>query len=144
AGNSEARQRRPHEVRDDAEVFGDDVAPGRAKDGERVLAKGVLLRLVGGPEEGPASAARAAVRAVEADEVIDAVAVVQVGAPTRPRAEPGEPVGRGGGPVVEGHPPVLTGCAESVRRYTNRNVEPEVLLQRPHVGAVRIDHERQV
>ena len=47
-------------------------------------------------------------------------------------------------PAIERHPPVLSRRAERVGRRADRRVETELVLPRPHVGAVAVDHERQV
>src|SRR5262249_9487811 len=40
--------------------------------------------------------------------------------------------------------PVLTGVRKGIRRRADRRVKTEVLLPRPHVGAVSAHHEREV
>ena len=95
-------------------------------------------------EEALAAVLRPAVGAVEADEVIDAVAVEEIGAAARALAQPAEVFQRHDVPSIERHAPVLPGRAERVGRRADRHVEAELLLARPHVGAVAVDHERQI
>ena len=76
--------------------------------------------------------------------MIDAVAVEQIGAAPRALAEPAEILRRHDVPVVERHAPVLPGRAERVGRRADRHVEIELMLARPDVGAVAVDHERQI
>src|SRR6185436_9432917 len=95
-------------------------------------------------EEPVTALLRFSVGAVEADEVIDAVAVEEIGAAARALAKPPEILLRHHIPLIERHPPVLPGGAEGVRRRADRDIEPELMLPRPDVGAVAVDHERQV
>ena len=88
--------------------------------------------------------ARPAVGAVEADQMIDAVAVEEVRAAPRPLAQPPEILRGDHVPAVDRHAPVLSGRAEGVGRRAQRQVEPELILPRPHVGAVGVHHERQI
>ena len=82
--------------------------------------------------------------AVEADEMIDAKAVVELAAAPRPLAQPlvvpfGVAI-----PAIGGQPPVLTGFREGVRRSADRRVETELVLPGPDIGAVAAHHEREV
>ena len=88
--------------------------------------------------------ALADVGAEEPDQVIDAVAVVELGAAPRARREPAESAGGDRLPAVGGKAPVLAGLGERVGRRADRRVEAEVVLPRPDVGAVAADHEREV
>src|SRR6185503_1918481 len=108
------------------------------------LAERLLRRLVGRREEPVTALLRFSVGAVEADEVIDAVAVEEIGAAARALAKPPEILLRHHIPLIERHPPVLPGGAEGVRRRADRDIEPELMLARPDVGAVAVDHERQI
>ena len=80
-------------------------APGSAKSRSTVSPSAQLSLLLVGREERRLAVAREHVRAIEADEVIDAVAVVQLGAAARALAQPREvalapsrPSGRPAGP----------------------------------------------
>ena len=96
-------------------------------------------------KNGVAAVLRPAVGAVEADEVIDAVAVEEIGAAPRALAQPAEVLARRcTSQSVDRHAPVLPGRAERVGRRADRRVEPELVLPRPDVGAVAVDHERQI
>ena len=88
AGHAEARERRADEIGHGAEIFGDDLGAGAAEQIEHTLAERKLRRLVGRREEAVAAVARPSVGAIEADEVIDAIAVVQIGAAARALAQP--------------------------------------------------------
>ena len=76
--------------------------------------------------------------------MIDAIAVVEIGAALGTVLEPEEVVVGHALPVVEGHAPVLAGFAEGVRRRADGDVEMEAALVRPDIGAVGIHHERQI
>src|SRR5262249_38748464 len=81
---------------------------------------------------------------IETDEMIDPVAVEQRGAAARAIAQPAEVVARDHVPSVERRAPVLALGAERVGRGADRGVEVKLLLPRPDVRAVEIDHEGQV
>jgi hypothetical protein len=107
-----------------------------------MFAEGRVARLVRRREARFASRPRSAVGAIEAHQVIDAVAVVQIGAAAGALAEPAEILCRQNLPVVERHSPVLPGRAERVRRRADGHVEIELMLARD-IGAVAVDHERR-
>ena len=76
--------------------------------------------------------------------MIDAVAVVEMRAAAGAIADPAEVVGRDRVPAVDRHAPVLSGVAERIGRNADRGVEHEERLIGPDVGAVAVDHERQI
>ena len=76
--------------------------------------------------------------------MIDPIAVVEIRAAARALAQPPEVLRGDDVPPVDGHAPVLSRRAEGIRRHAERRVEPELILTRPHVRAVAVDHERQV
>src|SRR5262252_2374411 len=76
--------------------------------------------------------------------MINPVAVVERGASTRAVPQPAEILVCNGVPPIRGHAPVLAGGAEGVGWAADRCVHVEVGLMSPHVGAVTVDHERQV
>ena len=76
--------------------------------------------------------------------MIDPVAVVQIRAAARALAKPPEILARDDVPPVHRHAPVLAVGAEGVGRRAEGYVEQELLLARPDVGAVTVDHERQI
>src|SRR5207253_31803 len=143
-GNAKPRERRADEIGDDSEILGDDFRAGLAKDREHAFAERDLRRFVGRREERAAAVLRIGVRAVEADEVIDAVSVVEVRAAARALAQPTEVLRRDHVPSIQRHPPVLSRRAERVGRRADGDVEVELVLPRPDVGAVAVDHERQI
>src|SRR3954465_9999430 len=87
AGDADPRQRLAHEVGDDAEVLGDDAGALLAEECEEPFALPRLRRFVARGEVGPAVAFPDE-GAIEADEVIDAKAVVEAGAPPGALAQP--------------------------------------------------------
>ena len=91
-----------------------------------------------------AAVVRPEVGAVEADEVIDAVAVEEVRVAARAIAQPVEVALGEHVPAIHRQAPVLSGFAEGVGRHADRRIEAELVLPRPHVGAVAAHHERQV
>src|SRR5262245_2682320 len=142
--DAEPRERRADEVRNGAEILRDDLGAGRAEEIEEPLAELLLRALVGRCEERFAAVFRPAVGAIEADEMIDAVAVENIGAAPRPLAQPAVVLHGDDIPAIDRHAPVLTGGAERVGRHAERGVENELMLPRPHVGAVAVHHERQI
>ena len=130
-GDLESRERRADEVRHGAEVLGDDLRAGLTEDGEHLLSERGLLRLVGRREERLAAGARPAVGAIEADEMIDTVAVEQLRTAARAIAQPAELVGAHRVPAVDRHPPVLAAGTEGIRRHADRRVEEEPLADAP-------------
>ena len=93
---------------------------------------------------GVAAVVRPEVGAIEADEMIDAIAVEQIGVAARAVAQPVEVALGQHVPAVDRQAPVLPGLAERIGRHADRRVEAELVLPRPDVGAVAADHERQV
>src|SRR5436189_284847 len=81
------RERRAHRIGHDAEILGDEFRAGAAKQIHQPLALRELRRLVARREESVAALFHLSVRAVEADEMIDAVAVVQIRAAARALAQ---------------------------------------------------------
>src|SRR5262249_48670284 len=138
-----ACQRLAHEVGHRAEVLGDDLAAGRAKNADDRLAERQLIRFVGRREVRRAAVAGPAVGAIEADEVIDAVAVEKVGTTPRALAQPREIIAREAAPAVERRPPSLPSRADRVWGRADAHVEMNLLRAGPDVGAVEIDHERE-
>ena len=65
-------------------------------------------------------------------------------AAARAIADPAEIVGRDRVPAVDRHAPVLSSLAERIRWHADRGVEHEERLVGPDVGAVAVDHERQI
>src|SRR6185503_21231587 len=108
AGNLEARQRLADERRDDAEILRDDARAGGAEHVVHALPLQHLLFL-DRRDEGGAAVGLADVGAEEADEMIDAVAVIEVGAAPRARRQPAEPAGGDHLPAIRGEAPVLAG-----------------------------------
>ena len=90
AGDAEPRERRADEIGHRAEILGDDLDAGLAEDAEHPLAERDLRRLVGRREERLAAVLRPRVGPIEADEMIDAVAVVEIRAAPRALAQPAE------------------------------------------------------
>src|SRR5205085_2374002 len=70
--------------------------------------------------------------------------VVEVRAAARALAQPTEVLRRDHVPSIQRHPPVLSRRAERVGRRADGDVEVELVLPRPDVGAVAVDHERQI
>src|SRR5207247_9166359 len=116
AGDAEPRERRAHEIGDGAEILGDDLRARAAEDLEETLAERLLRSLVGRREERLAAVLRPSVRPVEADEVIDAIAVEQIGAAPRALAQPALAFHRHDIPAIHRHAPVLTAGADRVGR----------------------------
>ena len=83
-------------------------------------------------------------RAIEADQVIDAKPVEQLGAAPRPLPEPFVAAGLVHVPAIHGQPPVLAGLRERVRGNADRRVDAELVLAGPDVGAVAAHHEGEV
>ena len=97
-----------------------------------------------GVKNGSPAVERPGVRPVETDEMVDAVPVVEIAGSPRPVTQPAEIVGRDRVPSIGRHAPVLTGCAERIRRCAYRHVEVELVLPGPDVGAVAVHHEREI
>src|SRR5512138_948471 len=144
AGNAKPGQRVAHEVRHDAQIFGDDLDAGVAEDRDDLLAKRHLSGLRVGHEACRAAVFRPAVRAVETHEIVDAVAVVEIAMAPRAFPQPSEAVLRDGVPSIHRHAPFLAGGAEGIRRRTQLHVEMELMLTGPDVSAVAVHHERQI
>ena len=118
---------------------------GFAEDCQHAFAERDLIGLVRRREERLAVSPGPPVRPVEADEVVDAVAVVRARRSAVPAlAQPPEIVGRDDVPAIDRHAPVLAGGAERVGRRADRGVETELVLPGPDVGAVAVHHERQI
>ena len=95
AGNAEPRQRGAHEIGHGAEILGDDFGAGAAKDARaRVSPSASCAGSSAGVKNAVAAVARPAVGAIEADEMIDAVAVEEIGAAPRALAQPAEILAR--------------------------------------------------
>ena len=101
---------------------------------DELVSRREVLAAVGFADEG----------AVEADQMIDAEAVVELGAATCPLAQPFIPGPLVHLPPVDRQSPVLPGLRERIGRHADRRVDPELVLARPDVGAVAADHEREV
>src|SRR5688572_18846351 len=133
--DAQTPQRLPDEVRDEAEILGNDLRAGLLEDPHDALALGDLRWFVG-RREVCAAVGLAYERAVEADQMIDAKSIVELAAAPRPLPQPGVvPFGKTI-PAIDRQPPVLTGLREGVRRRTDRRVETELMLSRPDIGAV--------
>ena len=117
--------------------------PPRREQPQHALALRDLRRLVG-RHEVRAAVALAHVGAEEADQMIDAIAVVELGARAGRAPQPVVAAGGDHVPAVGREAPVLAGLRKRVRRRADRRVEPELLLPRPDVGAVAADHEGKV
>jgi hypothetical protein len=128
----------------DARTKSGTVPRSSAEQIEDRLAERALRRLAGRREKPFAAVLHATVCAVEADEMIDAVAVEEIGVPARPFPQPSVVFRGKRAPVVDRHAPVLPRRAEGVRRRADRHVEAELMLSDPHVGAVAVHHERQI
>ena len=76
--------------------------------------------------------------------MIDAVPVVEVGAAPRALAQPSEILRGDDVPAIDRHAPVLSRRAERIGRHTERGIQPKLILPRPDVRAVAVDHERQI
>jgi len=76
--------------------------------------------------------------------VIDAKCIEEVCAPAGTLLQPLEALASNDVPSIERHTPVLSVAAEGVGRRAYRNVQLELVRSRPDIGAVAIDHERQV
>ena len=76
--------------------------------------------------------------------MIDTVSVEEIRAAPRALVQPAKMLGGDDVPPVERHAPVLARGAEGVGRRANRRVEAELVLPRPDVGAVAVDHEGQI
>ena len=156
AGRAELREGRRHVVGDRAEVLGDQPGPGGggALDHrlDHALAVAALGGLVGRVEAGrdelafviAAGVVGAHAGAKEADQVVDAEAVVELAAVAGAAAQPREVVAGHHGPVVRRQAPVLAVLVELVGGAADRHVEAKLLALGPHVGAVAVDHEGQV
>ena len=144
ARNAEPRERGAHEIGHGAEIFGHDLGAGAAEDLEQLLAERLLPPFVGPREERIAALLRTSVGAIEADEAVDAVAVEQICTPPRALAQPAIVLAPDHVPPIDRHPPVLTAGAERIRRDAERDVEMKLVLPRPHIGTVAVDHERQI
>src|SRR5436190_6722446 len=143
-GDGKPRERFADEIWNRAEVLGDDFGAGGTKQAEDPLTERHLCGLIGRREKGFAPVDGAAVGSIEADEVIDPVSVVEIRAAARALSKPAVILAGNHIPAVYGHAPVLARGAECVRRHAQRCVEAELVLTRPHVGAVAIHHEWQV
>ena len=88
--------------------------------------------------------ALANVGAIEADEVIDAEAVVEIGAAAGALPQPVVVVVAHRVPAVHRQSPVLSGLGECVGRHADRRVDTKLMLPGPDVGAVAADHEGKV
>ena len=91
-----------------------------------------------------AAVALANVGAIEADEVIDAEAVVEIGAAPGALPQPVVVVVAHRVPAVDRQSPVLSGLGECVGRHADRRVDTELMLPGPDVGTVPADHEGKV
>src|SRR5262249_22956742 len=127
----------------DAQILRGDARAGRAEHLEHANALRDLIRLIRG-HECRRAVLLAYVGTEEADEMIDAVAVVERRVAARSLREPAEAARRDLAPAIRGNSPVLAGRRKGIRRRADGRVEPEVLLPRPDVGAVAADHERKV
>src|SRR5438067_1299132 len=94
--------------------------------------------------DGGGSILLAHVGAEKPDEMIDAVAVVQLRAAARACHQPGISFRGDLRPSVCRKAPVLPGFGEGVRRGADGRVEAEVALPGPDVRAVAAYHERKV
>ena len=83
AGDAKPRERRAHEIGHRPEIFRDDFGAAFAEDAEQPLPERDLLGFGRGRKKWGAAVSRTPVRAVETDEVIDAVSVEQIGAAPR-------------------------------------------------------------
>src|SRR5262249_10851422 len=128
ARDSESRQRLAYEVGNKAKIFRDNLRARIDKDVQQPLAERDLIGFLGRREERRPAVAWTAVGAVETHEMIDAVAVIQIGAAPRSLAEPAKVVGRDHIPTVHGHAPVLTALAERIGRHSGGYVEKELIL----------------
>src|SRR6185503_20876803 len=126
AGNLEARERGADEAGNHAEILGDDRRAGVAEQLENRFALPGLRGLLKRVEERLARR-RLAVRAVQADEMIDPVAVIERGHPARALADPGEAALSDAVPAIRRQAPVLARRTECVRRNTERNLEHELI-----------------
>src|SRR5436190_22990072 len=114
--NAETGQRGTDEIRNRPEIFGDDFGAGPAEDLQHAFAEHDLLAFVSRREKRTASIARPAVRPVEADQAIDAVAVEEIRASARSLAKPPEVFPCDHIPAIRRHAPVLPVGAERVGR----------------------------
>ena len=118
-------------------------APERLEDLHDLPPERLLRRRILGREA--ADAGRVAhVGAVEADHVIDAIAVEELRAAPGPGAEPAEVVALDAVPAIRRQAPVLAFGAERVGRRADGQLAVELLLVLPDVGAVGADGERQI
>jgi hypothetical protein len=108
-----------------------------AQDLRKCFAKLDLLRFLGWIKERlDALVERAHVHAIETDQVVDAVAVIEAPVAARAVAHPRV------APLLHylhaprRQAPVLAGVAERIGRHADGRVEHELLLARPHVRAV--------
>jgi hypothetical protein len=76
--------------------------------------------------------------------VIDAETVEELGVPPPAVAQPLEIISRDDVPAIDGQAPVLARGAERIGRRADGGVEAELVLAGPDIGAVAVDHERQV
>src|SRR5438128_4909614 len=106
----------PHEVGDNAEIFRDDLGTRFAEDGQHPLTEPYLILLVSRHELRLAAVERTEVRPIETNQMIDAVAVVDVGVAVSAIAQPIEVALGQHVPPVDRKAPVLTRLAERIRR----------------------------
>ena len=144
AGQARLRERLADEIRNEPEILGRDLRGRVREEREDPLALRDLIRLVAGVETTGRLANGARVRPKEADEMIDAVAVIQAAHALHALAQPAIVLGAHHVPAVDRQPPVLSGRAERVRRRARRPIESKQVLVGPDVGAVDADHEREV
>src|SRR5262249_9142142 len=129
ARDLEPRERGAYEIGNGAEVFGDDFRSGLAEQLEDAIAERQLCLFASRRERRFAAAgARSRIGAVEADQVIDPVAVVERRAASSAVAQPAKITGGDDVPPVRRHPPVLSGGAEGVGWHAYRRVELEFVL----------------
>src|SRR5207237_435822 len=115
ARDAEAGERRPHEVRHDAQIFGNDLGTGLQEDCQRLLPERDLFGLEGRREERLAAILWPRIRSIEPDEMIDPVSIVERGAAAGALAEPLIIPRRDDVPPVDRHSPILARGAECVR-----------------------------
>ncbi len=144
AGDAESSERLANEVRDDAQVLGNDLGSGVTENTQDALAECGLLRLPGRHEYAVAPAKRAHKHSIKAHQVIDSIAVEEISVAPCPLHEPIEIALGKHVPSVGGKSPVLTRCAERIRRHTNRERRIEFVLSCPDIRAITADGKREI